>query len=490
MNELRVVYREFDLDGSGRVGAEEMLALGQARRKLGQKKGEWTHEMNMNLMKIMGMDQNEHVSMDNFVEYFDSKLPRNQNDFELNMAQFLHVARDLRVLHGIPVLPMDTKKEARMLELVANSPTRAAPKSESNEVDSLREEMKSLNNNGGGVSPRGIKTSKPVPEWAKDINPEDLPQQKSPRADRAKKAVSVETEKPKKPRKPRHLETPEETEEREMEDLREAVRQENVNKKSATKKSPTKRDLDLPDWAKEPVKKAPSSPVTKSEEKKIAAARQREIEELRKEMKAEKDAENVKSVHRGGATPEERRKKSLVKVFRAFDIYQRGQIGSRELKAIGSARRIAGHKGDYAGEWTESKNLMLMRRIDTNGDGKITEEEFVSYFTESLPSDMREFEVTIAQLIEAAKSCKTSGAFGGGVDKDVTKSPAKAIPAISKVESRPQTPATSSPSKSRRSPGPPAKVDPSDEIAMLRAEMKAEADKKKSWKGGYVGYTR
>lgn len=322
------------------------------------------------------------------------------------------------------------------------------------------------------------------------INPEDLPQQKSPRADRAKKAAVVEVEEPKNPRKPRHLETPQETEEREMKELREAMKQENVKKASATKKSPVKRDLDLPAWAKEPVKKT-SPLVTKSEEKKVAAARQREIDELRREMKAQQDPEKRGSGSMGGVSPEERRKKSLVKVFRSFDIYQRGQIGSRELKAIGSARRIAGHKGEYAGEWTESKNLMLMRRIDANGDGKIDEEEFVSYFTASLPSDMREFEVTIAQLIEAAKSCKTSGTFGGGGDMDGTKpgTPAKAIPAISKVESRPPTPAVPSP-KSRRSPGPPAKVDPSDEIAMLRAEMKAEADKKKSWKGGYVGYTR
>ena len=39
VQKLRQVYCEFDLDGGGDVGSEELLALGQARRKLGQKAG-------------------------------------------------------------------------------------------------------------------------------------------------------------------------------------------------------------------------------------------------------------------------------------------------------------------------------------------------------------------------------------------------------------------------------------------------------------------
>ena len=37
---LQEVYQEFDLDGNGHVGEDEMLILGQTRRKLGQKTGE------------------------------------------------------------------------------------------------------------------------------------------------------------------------------------------------------------------------------------------------------------------------------------------------------------------------------------------------------------------------------------------------------------------------------------------------------------------
>ena len=42
-----------DLDRSGAVGEEELRVLGQARRKLGQKSGEWTKEMNQRLLQKM-----------------------------------------------------------------------------------------------------------------------------------------------------------------------------------------------------------------------------------------------------------------------------------------------------------------------------------------------------------------------------------------------------------------------------------------------------
>jgi hypothetical protein len=48
------VYREFDVQGNQTVGFEEMLALGKARR-LGQKGGEWTVEMNQRIMDLLNV---------------------------------------------------------------------------------------------------------------------------------------------------------------------------------------------------------------------------------------------------------------------------------------------------------------------------------------------------------------------------------------------------------------------------------------------------
>lgn len=72
---LQRVYQEFDLDGGGDVGGEEMMALGQARRALGQKEGVWTREQNEALMANMGAEgEPGTVSMANFINYFDEKL--------------------------------------------------------------------------------------------------------------------------------------------------------------------------------------------------------------------------------------------------------------------------------------------------------------------------------------------------------------------------------------------------------------------------------
>ena len=97
LEKLRNVYREFDLDGSGDVGFDEMLALGQVRRKLGHKSGEWTVEKNNSLMINMGADKAGNVTMERFVSYFDDSLPVDAKEFDINIKNFLECGRSLRV---------------------------------------------------------------------------------------------------------------------------------------------------------------------------------------------------------------------------------------------------------------------------------------------------------------------------------------------------------------------------------------------------------
>merc|ERR1712166_819647 len=52
-SELRKVFRLFDLDDSGEIASWELLALGKARRSLGQKSTPWTEEKNASLVKNM-----------------------------------------------------------------------------------------------------------------------------------------------------------------------------------------------------------------------------------------------------------------------------------------------------------------------------------------------------------------------------------------------------------------------------------------------------
>ena len=64
---LHAVYKEFDLDRGGDVGRDEMLALGQARRKLGHKGGQWTEQQNEKLLVKMGSNNAGNVTAENFV---------------------------------------------------------------------------------------------------------------------------------------------------------------------------------------------------------------------------------------------------------------------------------------------------------------------------------------------------------------------------------------------------------------------------------------
>ena len=74
------------------MGPEELLALGQTRRKLGQKQGDWTHEMNDKLMQKIGVNGQGNVSEDNFVTYFDHSLSKDRTAFDTTVAQFRECA--------------------------------------------------------------------------------------------------------------------------------------------------------------------------------------------------------------------------------------------------------------------------------------------------------------------------------------------------------------------------------------------------------------
>merc|ERR1712166_856262 len=75
---LAEVYYMFDLDGDGSVSEEEMMRIGQARKELGGRGGDWTCEMNKELMQeISELDWVAGklvVQLENFVEYYNERL--------------------------------------------------------------------------------------------------------------------------------------------------------------------------------------------------------------------------------------------------------------------------------------------------------------------------------------------------------------------------------------------------------------------------------
>ena len=135
---LQRVYDEFDLNGDGAVSSEEMLALGQARRDLGQKGGKWTAEQNEAMMCKMGVDQHGHVSKGHFVSYFEEELSHVPDDFARTISAFLQCARTLRqrdvgsrwgdqVDAARRLMLEQTKSKQRLEELSTSTPNPRPP---------------------------------------------------------------------------------------------------------------------------------------------------------------------------------------------------------------------------------------------------------------------------------------------------------------------------------------------------------------------------
>jgi len=110
------------------------------------------------------------------------------------------------------------------------------------------------------------------------------------------------------------------------------------------------------------------------------------------------------STRRSSITVDVRGRKNLLRdIFREFDLDNGGSIDSSELLELGKARRSLGQK---ASTWTEEKNARLVRKIDSNRDGDISESEFVNFFEDALTKDANEFEATILQFMAVARACR------------------------------------------------------------------------------------
>ena len=93
---LKVVFKEFDLDGNGSIETKELLLLGKARRELNQKEGNWTAEQNQRLVSKLDTDRDGTVSESEFVKHFDEELPFDRDAFNEEISRFLIAAKAVR----------------------------------------------------------------------------------------------------------------------------------------------------------------------------------------------------------------------------------------------------------------------------------------------------------------------------------------------------------------------------------------------------------
>ena len=117
--QLEELFRQFDLDDGGAIGADELMMLGQMRRTTGQKVGTWTKEMNQRMVARMTKDKGASGDINmqvcdrlglavvtlsvltlffpqEFVAFFDQQLPFDHGGWKEEMDKFFIVARKCR----------------------------------------------------------------------------------------------------------------------------------------------------------------------------------------------------------------------------------------------------------------------------------------------------------------------------------------------------------------------------------------------------------
>ena len=100
------------------------------------------------------------------------------------------------------------------------------------------------------------------------------------------------------------------------------------------------------------------------------------------------------------------RSRNLSALFALFDPDGTGSMDARRLLLIGRARRALGHKHAL---WSPEASNKLMESIGADSlsnEGRVTEAEFVEYFSESLPVGKEDFGKVIDELRDVATYLK------------------------------------------------------------------------------------
>eukprot|EP00658_Telonema_sp_P-2_P076298 TRINITY_DN6653_c0_g1_i1.p1 TRINITY_DN6653_c0_g1~~TRINITY_DN6653_c0_g1_i1.p1 ORF type:complete len:604 (+),score=126.90 TRINITY_DN6653_c0_g1_i1:162-1973(+) len=93
---------------------------------------------------------------------------------------------------------------------------------------------------------------------------------------------------------------------------------------------------------------------------------------------------------------------ALCGLFDQFDLDGSGMLERDELVELGFAQSILGHKPNMATDLTDK----LREKLDTNGDGVVSREEFCSYFVEVLPTRTELFRENIREFMRVASLCR------------------------------------------------------------------------------------
>ena len=80
------MHKAVETDRSGHIEAAELSTLGQARRKVGQRKGEWTKGMNQRMVDRMDSSGDGKIGADEFAQHFDQVLSSDAAEFDATIT--------------------------------------------------------------------------------------------------------------------------------------------------------------------------------------------------------------------------------------------------------------------------------------------------------------------------------------------------------------------------------------------------------------------
>jgi Ca2+-binding EF-hand superfamily protein len=448
-DKLREVFNAFDIDRGGTIGEDELLQLGQARRKTGQATGEWTVQRNRRLIARMTEDNGAsgNITESEFVGYFDDILPGDPDSFERETDNFLKVAQMCGGGGGSkatrkPKASPDTRKPPSGPDVSTRTPRereanlRGIIRILSDRGDSVQKKALthvssaalqradwagswSTNENKNAIDnlhcSRGTITNQDCIYFFKSIWYGGLENMSDGDYDKAYgclRSISRDVQDKGIPTTPSPARrSPSKKDDKLSDDERKLVREKNTKLREIFSLLDFKRRGDLYradlkvlgvlaqpllDYMNEEgIECVSSSPFLEI----LGGAMSNNTEEFN--TQAEDLESRAKASHE--ARKAERRAKRVAKlehVFSAFDIDNNGVIDREELFELGTARRTTGQK---RGSWTEEKNRRLVEKLDVNEDGQVSKDEFTEHFAENLTYNQEEFDDTMSDFIKVAE---------------------------------------------------------------------------------------
>jgi len=426
LRRLKEVFKLFDLDGGGDIGEEELYELGVARRKLGQKSGEWTMAQTHRMMANMKGGGKGDVKAEEFAAYFHENLAYDRGEFDVTMKQFETVANDCRA------------------KVAANR---------KNKADEEAERKRKAEADAAAERKRKADEEAERKRKADEAAAAERKRKADAEATERKRKADEEAERKRKADEAERLRREEEEKKRDRDEK--AYRYQRlgtvhvgfdvdksgwIGRDDLQELGQARRNLGQKStlWTKEQNDRLCAriiadgdGQITKSEFQKYfheSIAKDRptfdttmeQFLEVAKEVGAKKKKlleDQMKRWSSPPASPQvsprstpkvdeaaERKYRvgKLKEVFEAFDLDGDGKVDTSELQQLGTAPRTVGQK---TLAWTKDANEKLIQKMDNNRDGLVDKSEFSGHFHDSLPKERATFDAIITQFMEVGRAC-------------------------------------------------------------------------------------